>query len=297
MSQVLIAGCGYVGTALAQRLRIAGHEVVGWRRRATSGMGTTSVDLADRFAVAKALARGPRFDVVVYAAGADRGDEAAYRRAYADGLTALRDGFEEAGGPPRWLCFTSSTSVYHQRASEWVDETSPTEPCGFRGRTLLEAEAIARGGFATATALRLGGIYGPGRTRLAAQVRDGQPTLEPRSFGYTNRIHRDDAAGALAHMIERTLTGWSPPEVVLGVDDEPATQRDVLNWLAQRLGVALVERAEGADAAALRARRPGSKRCRNQRLRASGYAFAYPTFREGYTAVLQADPNFPNFRP
>ena len=32
--------------------------------------------------------------------------------------------------------------------------------------------------------------------------------------------------------------------------------------------------------------RGGSKRCRNQRLLASGYEFRYPTFREGYSAVF-----------
>jgi hypothetical protein len=30
----------------------------------------------------------------------------------------------------------------------------------------------------------------------------------------------------------------------------------------------------------------GSKRCRNDRLLASGYAFRFPTFREGYAALL-----------
>ena len=31
----------------------------------------------------------------------------------------------------------------------------------------------------------------------------------------------------------------------------------------------------------------GNKRCRNARLLASGYAFRYPTFREGYRAVIE----------
>jgi hypothetical protein len=29
-----------------------------------------------------------------------------------------------------------------------------------------------------------------------------------------------------------------------------------------------------------------NKRCRNDRLLASGYSFRYPTFREGYSALL-----------
>ena len=33
----------------------------------------------------------------------------------------------------------------------------------------------------------------------------------------------------------------------------------------------------------------GNKRCRNDRLLESGYVFQYPSFREGYRAVLEAE--------
>jgi hypothetical protein len=79
--------------------------------------------------------------------------------------------------------------------------------------------------------------------------------------------------------------------LLLGVDDEPATQRAVLTWLAEQLDVPLVERAPGA-AARVPSRRSGSKRCRNARLRAAGYVFQYPNFRVGYRAVLGSDPAF-----
>lgn len=291
MARILIAGCGYVGAELARRLRSAGHDVVGWRRRAAPGSGAVSVDVTDRVAVARALGHATGFELIVYAVGAERGDEASYRRAYLEGLVALRDGVAAAGRSPRWVCFTSSTSVYHQDSGEWVDEASPTQPDSFRGRILLEAERILREGFAATTALRLGGIYGPGRTRLAARVRDREPTLEPGPPRYTNRIHRDDAAGVLAQLAGWALAGREVPELLLGVDDEPATQRAVLTWLAEQLGVPLVERAPGAATGAA-SRRPGSKRCRNDRLRAAGYAFKYPNFRDGYRAVLGSDPAF-----
>ena len=44
--------------------------------------------------------------------------------------------------------------------------------------------------------LRLGGIYGPGRTRLLESVRAGRAAYDPRGPRYTNRIHRVDAASA-----------------------------------------------------------------------------------------------------
>lgn len=41
------------------------------------------------------------------------------------------------------------------------------------------------------TALRLGGIYGPGRTSLVEKVRAGDAECTPEP-SWTNRIHRDD---------------------------------------------------------------------------------------------------------
>ena len=48
MARVLVAGCGYVGSALAERLARAGHEVVGIRRNPAPARSYTSVamDLA-----------------------------------------------------------------------------------------------------------------------------------------------------------------------------------------------------------------------------------------------------------
>ena len=58
-----------------------------------------------------------------------------------------------------------------------------------------------------ATSLRLGGIYGPGRTRLIESVRSGRAAIRPGAPRFGNRIHRDDAAGALAHLIDAGARG------------------------------------------------------------------------------------------
>jgi nucleoside-diphosphate-sugar epimerase len=147
---------------------------------------------------------------------------------------------------------------------------------------MLEAERLLAS--AAGVALRLGGIYGPGRTRLIDGVRAGRATIRPGPPRWTNRIHRDDAAGALRHLIGCALAGAALEAVYVGVDDEPADDAVVLRWLSQRLGA---PPPPGADDAAPPGR-SGNKRCRNARLRATGYAFAYPSFREGYGALIDA---------
>jgi nucleoside-diphosphate-sugar epimerase len=279
----LIAGCGYLGSALAGRLARRGHTVFGLRRRPAGlpeGVTAVAVDLGDPAALAAALPGD--LDAVVYAAAADSRDPADYRRAYPDGLGNLLDALPEPG--PRVL-FTSSTSVYGQDDGSWVDEDSPTEPASETGRILLEAEARLAGSGRPGATLRLGGLYGPGRTRLIESVRSGAARIPAGEPIPTNRIHRDDAAGALDHLLN--LPGVD--SVYLGVDDDPADLGTVLRWMARRLGVPEPPLAEPGDGAGATGRgRRMRKRCRNARLRGSGYVFTYPSFREGYDSILRA---------
>jgi nucleoside-diphosphate-sugar epimerase len=222
----------------------------------------------------------PLLDFIFYTAAAERADDSAYRSAYVIGIRNLLKQLLEARQPIKRLIFTSSTVVYAQTEGEWVDETSPTVSREFSGRRLLEAEALLRRGPFAATIVRMAGIYGPGRTRLVQQVLRGESVCQTGPPRYTNRIHRDDCAGVLRHLMSLD----SPESLYLGVDHEPASQCEVLSWLAERLG-APPPRIESNEESMGR-RSQSNKRCRNFRLLQSGYAFKYPTFREGYEAIL-----------
>jgi nucleoside-diphosphate-sugar epimerase len=184
----------------------------------------------------------------------------------------------DEGQNPSRVLFTSSTAVYGQMRGEWVDASSPTHPRGFAGQIMLSAERLLHGSRLPSTVLRLGGIYGPGRTRLIDRVRSGEPMVRSDGPTYTNRIHRDDAAAAIAHLLALP----EPAPTYVGVDEDPADSAEVLGWIAERLGVPLVEAAASESLAA------GSRRCRDAALLASGFRFTYPTFREGYAALMDA---------
>ena len=269
MSRVLIAGCGDVGGELARRLLADGHEVYGLRRRVhllPAGVRPVAADLQDPASL-RVVPDG--LDAVCYVAAADERSPAAYRGAYVDGSRNLLRAAGRGGTLARVL-YTSSTRVYPQHAGEWVDEDSPTGGDDY-ARILLEGEAAVRDGAATAVVVRLAGIYGPGRTRLVERVRAG----EPCSAAYTNRIHRDDCAGLLRHLLRLAR----PQPLYLGTDHEPATQCEVMRWIAGRLGLPAPAPAGAGEA-------PGGKRCRNARLVAGGYAFEHRGFRDGYDALL-----------
>lgn len=278
--RVLIAGCGYVGTALGLELARSGSEVWGLRRSA-SGMPAeirpVEADLRDRGSLA--LPEG--LTHVVYAASPDARDDASYADAYARGIENLLGVLTARETMPERLVFVSSTSVYERDDGGWVDERSPTEATHAGARRLLEGEAVARSAPFPAVVIRFAGIYGPSRTRLLEQVRAGEARLPRGHPRYTNRIHRDDCAGSIAHLLSLD----APDPLYLGVDDEPADLADVMRWLAAEMGVPEPPEAEeGAEPSGRRYRT--SKRCSNARLIASGYRLRFPTYREGYRALL-----------
>ncbi|MBI3205212.1 MAG: NAD(P)H-binding protein [Myxococcales bacterium] len=280
----MIAGAGYVGGRLGELLAARGDEVFAVRRSISGlppGVTPVAADLLDRSALA---ALPGRWDAVVFCAGPSESTREAYRRTYLGALGVVLDALSERSAR---FVFTSSTAVYAQTDGSWVDEASPAEATHFSGATLLEAEALLRTRRPDAVSLRLGGIYGPGRASLVAAVRRGEATFAEGDRRAVNRFHRDDCAGALAHLVGLS----APRSVYLGVDDEPASRRDVLCWIAQRVGApAPHETPERAESAR---RGGGHKRCSNARLRGSGYALAFPTYREGYASVIDAELNAP----
>ncbi len=276
---VLIAGCGYVGRKLGEDLLARGIEATGLRRNppreATGALPFVRGDLGAPKGLAE-LRVAPRR--VVYAAAAESWHDEAYRLAYVEGPRRLMERCLELGGAPERFVFVSSTGVYHQDDGSWVDERSPTEPASFSGRRLLEGEALVRAFDCETISLRCGGIYGPGRRMTIETFLRGEARLDGEPI-YGNRIHRDDVAAALAHLLDLD----QPKALYLGVDHDPASRDDVARWLAVETGRPLPPPREGDEPPR---RHGGNKRCKNDRLVASGYVFRYPSFREGYRALL-----------
>lgn len=291
---LLIAGCGYVGSELARQLlatnpkplngggaEVSAPRIWGLRRDVSKlppGVEPVAADLTDPAGLAAALPDEP-LDAVVYALSAGSSGVEDYRAAYVEGLRHLLALLEEREQRPR-LLYVSSTGVYGQQDGSLVDERSPTEPRRAAARELVAGELLARERAGETVVVRFSGIYGPGRTRLIEQVRGGR-ARRTRAPVWTNRIHRDDCAGVLAHLLRLP----DPAPIYVGSDEEPAERNTVYAWLAGQLGVGeppLEDQAARGSGRIIGA----NKRCDGSLLRGSGYAFRYPTFREGYAALL-----------
>lgn len=263
--RLVIAGAGDVGGRLAARRAALGDDVIALRRRDTAmspGVRGVRADLAS----GEGLSRLPRrVEALVFCAAPDQRDESAYRALYVDGLRRLLD----ACDAPR-VVFVSSTAVYREHAGEWVDESTPPQPPAFNGQALLAAEQVLSA-HSGGVALRLSGIYGPGREMMLRKARAG----ERGRPHWTNRIHVDDAASALSWLLDRR----SPESLYLGSDDLPAREDEVLAWLRRQDGLPDVAAVAGDET---------GRRIRNARLRASGWSPAHADYRSGYAAMLAA---------
>ena len=272
MGRLLVVGCGYVGSELARRAVLQGHEVLGLRRSDAPlppGVGRIQAGLAQPGALVL-----PEVDWLVVALGADGRSPEAYRAAYVDAPAALHAALP---APPRREVVLSSTGVFGRDDGGDVFADARPAPATATGAVLLEAEdaALRRG----ATVLRLAGIYGPGRVGLLRRVIDGS-AWQGRSLGsWANLVHRDDAAGLALHLL-----GHASPPAVHGVDDDPVPRRVLLGELADLLGC---PRPEG-----LTPTEPTrGKRVRNASLHAVGYRLLHPSWRGGYRAVLEQHPD------
>lgn len=276
---ILIVGCGYVGSKLASYLIADGHNVTALRRQVDGLPDGVNAVAADIFKPETLTALTQEFDYVFYTIGAKEHSDKAYYAAYVKGLGNVIKCLQKTSKNLKRFFYISSSSVYAQTHGEWLNEESETYPEEFAGKRLLEGEDLILDSGLPATVVRFAGIYGPTRTRLIRAVKSGslEVTIDDKAF--TNRIHRDDCAGLLRH-----LMSVSPLKTMyIGVDDEPCKKVAVYRWIANELGVKL-RYEEGFESSEPKNK---NKRLKNNRVTATGFKFKYSNFREGYKELLR----------
>lgn len=278
MANVLIAGCGDIGCQLGSLLAKQNHTIYGIRRNVEDIPDSISPIQAD---LALKLPDLPdNIDYVFYIASAGKYKDSAYYQAYVLGVQHTLEAIKDKN--IKRVFFISSSSVFGQSDGEKVDETSPTSDANFSTQRLLEGEALILESKFPSTIVRFGGIYGPGRTHLIGLVQAGKAHC--MEDVWSNRIHSADCAGMLAHLMNYDIENPEKVEsLYVGVDNQPTPSCEVYDWLAEQLCVPDVEHIEPKESSR---QMRSNKRLSNARIKATGYNFIYPTYQDGYLALL-----------
>lgn len=277
-------GLGFVASRLADRLKQDGWTVGGTTREvAASGMAGVSVTPFDGIHTTEAVMGELRqASHLVISIPPDEAGDPVIRQLDA----ALRQATNL-----QWIGYLSTTGVYGDTGGALVDEDAPLQPTSPRShhRVTAEQQWLERHSDQELPVhiFRLAGIYGPGRSTLD-QVRAGRARridFPSRKFA---RTHVDDIVTVLL----ASMANPNPGGIYNVCDDESAAQSDVIKYACHLLGIeppplipfddAYAEMSEMARTFWNDDRRVDNRRIK-QDLRVS---LAYPTYREGLTAIL-----------
>lgn len=271
---VLVAGCGDLGQRVGRLLAEAGYRVFGLRRSGgdlPAGIEPLVCDLST------GVPRLPRVDQAVFCAAPDDGSAAAYQAVYGAAFGNLLRALAAQDRPPQRVLLVTSTRCYAQNDGGWVDEDSPATARDAQTQALLDAEATLRNSGIPGVVLRPAGLYGAGEGPLLRRLRHGEAVCPAGPPRWTNRIHRQDAARAIVHLLSLD----QPAPLYLGVDAEPTDQSAMLRELAAMFGLPQPPVRESPPAEV-------NRRCSGERLRASEFRLLHPSWRDGYGALLNA---------
>ena len=274
--KVLIVGCGDLGIELAHLVKTHGLIPIGLRRSLNSDASFDSIQADVTHPNSLTVISNLNPDFLVYCVAASAQTDENYRLHYVEGLRNTLIALEGATNL-KHIFFVSSTRMYGQTTAELLDENTVPQEMDFGGRRLLEAENLLKqpGRSWTHTALRLTGIYGPGRNRMLNIA--ANDSSWPTKNILTNRIHRDDAAAFIMHLIKMKMRGGEVQDCYVVTDSCPVSQYEVLNWIAAQMGI----ETSREDPKVV-----GGKRMSNERMLSTGFLLKYPDYKVGYLAML-----------
>ncbi len=137
--------------------------------------------------------------------------------------------------PLQWVGYLSTTGVYGDTKGKWVSEEDPPNPTQPRSKRRLNCEKAWQSSGLPVQIIRLPGIYGPGRSALTA-IKSGKGRIIDKPGQVFSRIHVDDIAGALLHLINLANQG-EKPKIINFADNMPTANKEVQSFAAELLGI------------------------------------------------------------
>lgn len=271
---VMIIGFGDLATRALSSLNDIAH-VIGVSRRPERLPDTLSQRIYGDYSSVEGLSEASKTkpDYLIFTPVPASRDVAGYEQGYARAAENIVEA--DLLSMTQRAVYVSSTRVYAERSGGWVTEDSPLAAEDAFVEALLAGESCFRR-HATTTVVRPSGLYDGANPIMLRPILEGMSSRA--GSGFTNRIHRDDAARVIAELIRRDCCGDKLPTTLNLNDNTPVMTQELEEWCFGELG---------REPTAQRDNQPrANRRVSNARLQAMGFSLKYPSYREGYKEAL-----------
>jgi nucleoside-diphosphate-sugar epimerase len=270
-----VIGCGYVGTAVAMRMKRAGHAVTATTRSSENVHelrrlmdDVQQLDITDPNLDLSFLAD---LEGLLISVAPTRQNQS-YGDVFAQGMRNLAGALRRrTSTQPLHITYISSVSVYGDQQGREVTEHASVDSSSAVNGMLAAAEELMLDIDRPDTAicvLRLGGIYGPGRD-MVAMIREAAGQQVPKNGNAINAWSGlVDIARGVQFVSERKLTG-----IYNLVDDMQLSRRELSTLICDEEGLPPVLWSHGSSAN----ERSINARVSNQKLKDAGFELMSPS--------------------
>ena len=164
----------------------------------------------------------------------------AYQRVYVDSVQPISNALKQH--PVQKVVVVSSTRVYGENHGERIDDESEMKPNDEQGRLLLKMEQLWQQAYPSANIIiRPTGIYG---TSVARMLKLAEKTKTYPNRHWSNRIHIDDLASFLAHLLHVEHAEKS----YIVSNNQPSLLHETIQWFQRHLNLPeLVLQSDGCS--------------------------------------------------
>lgn len=236
--KVLVTGAtGYIGSAIAEALQTAGHQVMGLARSDESaqklesrGIQAMPGDLRDSTSVAKAAQQA---DAVIHAASTNDAEMAQTER------LAVETILDVLSGTGKTFIYTTGTWLLGNTGEQVATEDSPLDPTPLIAwRAELEQRVLAAGDRPVRTiVIRPALVYGRGGGIVAMMVQSASEYGIVQYVGTgENRwtlIHVEDLARCYVAALEQAKSG----SLFIAADDQVLRLHEIAQLVSQAAGI------------------------------------------------------------
>jgi nucleoside-diphosphate-sugar epimerase len=263
---IVILGCGYIGTKLAKHFSNKGHFIT------TTTHNQKKLEELSKISQKSLILKGTEEGEmsllleenksILLTVAADKLED--FEDAYLKTAQTIKQAAINTD-QNLMLIYTSRALVYGDHNGKWVDENSDLLGQSDQAKILIETENVLQSlnklGWKTCI-FRLSEVYGPGRELESKLVN----ILPAESNFYTNMIHIDDVIAAIDYAYEHRLVG-----IYNLADDDHPTRKELYDAICSKLKVPKIDWKSDYQMIS-----EGNRRISNHKIKSTGYNFIHP---------------------